>query len=100
MASSGSLSSESARARSRKDTAPEGRGSTIGNVLRKAKWLGEFMVDYGSIALVVGLAALFLLGNRENPYGEHGPEGLIGIGFSVLAVKLWHDVREDRRTIP
>jgi hypothetical protein len=69
-------------------------------VLGKLKCVGAFVVDYGSITLVVGLAAIFLLGNCGNRLEEAGPEGLIGIGFSVLAVKLWHDVREDRRKTP
>jgi hypothetical protein len=66
--------------------------------LQRLKWLGEFAIDYGSIALFVLLAAVFQLGScGGNRYGEPDPGGLFGILFAVVAVKLWHDVREDRR---
>lgn len=71
-------------------------------VLRRLKWLGAFAIDYGSIATFVLLAAMFQLGNcaadaNRLPGAERGPEGWFGLLFAVVAVKLWHDVREDRR---
>jgi uncharacterized membrane protein YccC len=70
-------------------------------VLQTLKWLGEFAIDYGSVALFVVLAAVFQIGDRigdSHPQiEERGLEGLFGLLFAVVAVKLWHDVREDRR---
>jgi len=70
-------------------------------VLQRLKWLGGFAIDYASVALFVFLVAVFQLGDRIGgaypEIEERGPEGLFGLVFAVVAVKLWHDVREDRR---
>ena len=69
---------------------------------KRLKWLAEFVIDYGSISLMVALAAIFLYGNCGSSYEESGPfpVGAVGILFSWLAVKLWRDVREDRARTP
>jgi len=80
---------------------PSEGGTYDGIVLQRLKWLGGFAIDYGSVALFVLLAAVFQLGDRigdsHRQIEERGPEGLFGLLFAVVAAKLWHDVREDRR---
>jgi hypothetical protein len=70
----------------------------MGSCWRRLKWLVEFAIDYGSIALFLSLAVVFQLSSGGgDKYGESDPGGLFGVLFAVFAVKLWHDVREDHR---
>jgi hypothetical protein len=57
------------------------------------------VIDYGAIALIAFLAALFLLGSTSSPYQEDGPfpVGMVGLLLALLAVKLLRDVRRERR---
>jgi hypothetical protein len=71
-------------------------GSYDGVVLQRLRWIGAFAIDYGSVTLFVFLAAVFQLGGAYSEIEERGPEGWFGVLFAVVAVKLWHDVREDR----
>ncbi|TMC68290.1 MAG: hypothetical protein E6J13_14930 [Chloroflexi bacterium] len=72
--------------------------------MRRLKWLTDFAIDYGSIALVVFVAAIFLWGAiepafvpQELPPEMSGITTLFGILLLALALKLWRDVRGERR---
>ena len=71
--------------------------------MRRLKSVTEFAIDYGSIALVALVAAIFLWGAVERQTTPQGlPPEMTGIGtmfgvlLAALAVKLWRDVREER----
>ena len=64
----------------------------------------DFAIDYGSIALMTALAVLFLWGSLIEPlynpprYRDGlGVAAIFGAGCAALAVKLWTDVRRERR---
>lgn len=72
-------------------------------VMRRVKWLVDFAIDYGSIALVSLIAAIFFWGaieHRMNPADLppelSGVSTIFGVLLALLAVKLWRDVRQER----
>jgi hypothetical protein len=72
-------------------------------VMRRVKRLVNFVIDYGSIALVLMVAAIYLWGTVDrvvNPPLSPGMSGIatvFGVLLVLLAVKLWRDVRSERR---
>jgi hypothetical protein len=56
----------------------------MGSCWRRLKWLVEFAIDYGSIALFLSLAVVFQLSSGGgDKYGESDPGGLFGVLFAV-----------------
>jgi membrane protein YdbS with pleckstrin-like domain len=70
--------------------------------MKGVKWLVTFAIDYGSIALVLAVAAIYLWGTVDvaiNPPVSSGMSGIaavFGVLLVLLAVKVWRDVRSDR----
>lgn len=56
----------------------------------RLRWLIDFCIDYGSIALIAALAVLYLS-------ARSGIAAAFGGLLALLAIKLWRDVQEDRR---
>ena len=72
--------------------------------MRRLQWLIAFAIDYGSIALVGLVAAIYLWGTVERlinppdlPPEMSGIGSVFGALFVLLAMKLWREVREDRK---
>jgi hypothetical protein len=70
--------------------------------MKRVRWFMNFAIDYGSIALVLVVAAIYLWGTVDvaiNPPVSPGMSGLatvFGVLLVLLAVKLWRDVRSER----
>ena len=56
-------------------------------MIARLRWLIDFAIDYGSIALIAAVAVVYLSAGA----------GLLGGPLGLLALKLWNDVQEDRR---
>jgi hypothetical protein len=56
-------------------------------MIARLRWLIDFAIDYGSIALIAAIAVLYLSAGV----------GLLAGPLGLLALKLWNDVQEDRR---
>jgi hypothetical protein len=71
--------------------------------MRRVKRLVNIAIDYGSIALVLMVAATYLWGTVDrvvSPSLSPGMSGIatvFGVLLVLLAVKLWRDVRSERR---
>jgi hypothetical protein len=70
--------------------------------VKRVNWIVNFVIDYGSIALVLAVAAIYLWGTVDvavNPPASPGMSGMatiFGVLLVLLAVKLWRDVRSER----
>jgi hypothetical protein len=70
--------------------------------MKRLRWAVNYAIDYGSIALVAFVAGFYLLPpffterDRYHP-GLSGIATLLGLLLLLLAVKLWRDVRDERR---
>ena len=73
--------------------------------MKRLRWTVNFAIDYGSIALVAFVAAMYLLPpffaerDRYHP-GLSGIAPLFGLLLLLLAAKLWRDVRDERGREP
>jgi hypothetical protein len=56
-------------------------------MITRLRWLIDFAIDYGSIALIAAIAVGYLSAGV----------GLLGGLLGLLALKLWNHVQEDRR---
>ena len=72
--------------------------------VKRVRWLADFLIDYGSIVLVGLFGSIYLWGSLIEPiynpprYRDGlGLAVLFGVAFMALAVKLWRDVRTERR---